>query len=206
MEENNKTFWDKYAFIYSFFTRNLNPTYNLMCKEIKLYLKNNDKVIELACGDGYFSKKLCDTTDIWIASDFSENMIKQAKRKCKNKHIEFKVLDAKNTNFESNEFDVVFISNALHILPNPELVIKEIYRILKPEGIVIAPNFIYEEGTTNKLKLKIYRVFNFKDYTKFSHISYIQAFKDNKFEIISSNIYQSPINLECLLVARKPSQ
>ena len=46
--------------------------------------------------------------------------------------------------FEKNSFDVVIISNALHIIPNPEKVLSEIARVLKTGGLLIAPNFVHE--------------------------------------------------------------
>ncbi|MCR5024844.1 MAG: class I SAM-dependent methyltransferase [Lachnospiraceae bacterium] len=39
-------------------------------------------------------------------------------------------------------FDAVIISNALHIIPDPEKALSEINRVPKKDGILIAPNFI----------------------------------------------------------------
>ena len=39
-------------------------------------------------------------------------------------------------------FDAAVISNALHIMPEPEKALAEIRRVLKPGGILIAPTFM----------------------------------------------------------------
>lgn len=39
-------------------------------------------------------------------------------------------------------FDAVIIVNALHLLPEPEFALREIARVLRPDGILIAPNFV----------------------------------------------------------------
>lgn len=42
----------------------------------------------------------------------------------------------------SDYFEVVVISNALHIMPEPQKALKEIDRVLKENGLLIAPTFI----------------------------------------------------------------
>ena len=44
-------------------------------------------------------------------------------------------------------FDAVIISNALHIIPDPEKTLSEIDRVLRPGGVLIAPNFVEHKGT-----------------------------------------------------------
>ena len=40
-------------------------------------------------------------------------------------------------------FDVVIVSNALHIVPQPEKALAEIHRVLKDDGVLIAPTFTH---------------------------------------------------------------
>ncbi len=48
--------------------------------------------------------------------------------------------------YGDNSFDVVLIANALHVMPEPEKALKEIDRVLKDRGILIAPNFVNHQG------------------------------------------------------------
>ena len=48
--------------------------------------------------------------------------------------------------YEADSFDAVIISNALHIIPEPEKALNEIDRVLKKDGILIAPNFVNHKG------------------------------------------------------------
>ena len=47
----------------------------------------------------------------------------------------------------SKSFDVVIVSNALHIVPQPEKALREIKRVLKDDGVLIAPTFTHAENS-----------------------------------------------------------
>ena len=45
--------------------------------------------------------------------------------------------------YADESFDVVIVSNALHIVPQPEKALQEIKRVLKDDGVLIAPTFTH---------------------------------------------------------------
>ena len=58
------------------------------------------------------------------------------------KSLSFEVADAINLPYADGSFDVVIIANALHVMENPEQALSEINRVLRSNGILIAPNFV----------------------------------------------------------------
>ena len=68
-------------------------------------------------------------------------MIRKAKAKAHSARLYFSVQDATKLPYTLETFDAVVISNALHIMPEPEKALAEIRRVLKPGGILIAPTF-----------------------------------------------------------------
>ena len=56
--------------------------------------------------------------------------------------------------YADDSFDVVIIANALHIIPEPERALAEMRRVLKKDGILIAPNFIHDNKNKNEIDLK----------------------------------------------------
>ena len=43
--------------------------------------------------------------------------------------------------YADQSFDVVIVVNALHIVPEPEKALSEIRRVLKDDGVLVAPTF-----------------------------------------------------------------
>ena len=70
----------------------------------------------------------------WEATDFSAEMIRQAKKQVHSSRLHFSVQDATKLPYGPESFDAVVISNALHVMPHPEKALAEAWRVLKPGG------------------------------------------------------------------------
>ena len=68
-------------------------------------------------------------------------MIAEAKRNNRSAKLHFSVQDMFRLPYADQSFDVVIVSNALHIVPQPEKALIEIQRVLKDDGVLIAPTF-----------------------------------------------------------------
>lgn len=94
----------------------------------------NKTLLDVGCGNGFFTynfrRRYCDA----IGLDNSEQMIRT--NPC-NKLI---LGDANQLPFSKNSFDIVFCSNLLHHLDNPEKAIKEMKRVARGYIIVSEPN------------------------------------------------------------------
>ena len=70
-------------------------------------------------------------------------MIAEAKRDNRSAKLHFSVQDMFRLPYAEESFDVVIVSNALHIVPQPEKALAEIRRVLKDDGVLIAPTFTH---------------------------------------------------------------
>ena len=130
----------------------------MMYKRIPKVIKNKI-VLEIATGPGLLAKNVAYAAKKMIATDYSDGMIKEAKKGNYPKNLEFEKADATNLPYADKTFDAVIISNALHVMPNPEKALREIDRVLKDDGILIAPNFIHSgQGFTSKLWSHILKI------------------------------------------------
>jgi SAM-dependent methyltransferase len=88
------------------------------------------KVLDLACGPGLYAYLLEDAGADVIAVDRDPATVAQAASRAS----EAVVADARRTPFEDASFDGVLCSNLLEHTPEPEAVIREIERVLRPGG------------------------------------------------------------------------
>ncbi len=72
-----------------------------------------------------------------VAIDRSSAVIREAREKCGEPGLDFRVMDAARLDFPDNDFDLVAVSNSLHHLPDIPAVLNEMYRVLRPGGVFI---------------------------------------------------------------------
>ncbi len=91
--------------------------------------------LEIGCGSGYFTKELAKTNAEITAIDISQDLLDIAKKNVQSEHVKFFIDNAYDMNFDDCSFDTVIGSSVLHHL-DIDLALKEIYRVLKPDGSV----------------------------------------------------------------------
>ena len=140
-----KKIWDLYAPIYEKAMRADNGIYRFMYDRIPQIIRGME-VLEIAAGSGLLAKKVAPAAKRMIATDYSEGMIAEAKKGGCPENLSFRVADGTALPCAGDSFDAVIISNALHVMPKPEKALAEIDRVLRPGGILIAPNFVNHKG------------------------------------------------------------
>ena len=137
---NHRNFWDRNAGRYDRFMRKDRAAYDEMYKLIRPVVKAKT-VLELATGTGLIAKNIVNAAAHIEATDASAEMILEAKRDNRSAKLHFSVQDMFRLPYADKSFDVVIVSNALHIVPQPEKALDEIRRVLKDGGVLIAPTF-----------------------------------------------------------------
>lgn len=104
------------------------------------FIKNNDLVVDVACGTGYGSYVLARKgVKKVIGIDISNAAIEYAKKKYSGRvnNIEFLVGNAMEMPISSHEVDVVVSFETIEHLNDPEAFLLECRRVLKDEGLLI---------------------------------------------------------------------
>ena len=188
-----KSIWDRFAPVYSLAMKSQKNIYDYMYKHIGDAVAGK-VVLELATGPGLIANHIADKAAKVVATDFSPEMINQAKKNGSAANVVFEIGDASNLSYADKSFDVVVIANALHIIPNPEKVLGEIDLVLKDGGLLICPTFIHrsaekKENLWAKL-LKALGVSFAHQWTAEEFVTFIQSngWKINKSEVVPGRI------------------
>ncbi len=126
--------YNKWANIYD---ENNNKTRDLDALATKRMLSNYSfkKVLELGCGTGKNTLWLLEHADEIIGLDFSEEMLKKATEKIKNKSVSFLLTDLNDPwPISSNYFDLVTCSLTLEHIASIAEFFKKAYNALQKGG------------------------------------------------------------------------
>jgi len=202
---DNKNFWNRYAKLYDFeINRFSGKAYKEMYRLMAGVLSSDLDVLEVATGTGLIAVNIAAHVRHLEAADFSPKMIAKAKEKKTPGNVHFSVEDATRLSFEDASFDAVIISNALHIMPDPVKALLEISRVLKPNGLLIAPNYSHghlRESTWN-LNAKVLKLIGFETYSKWTPEEYAAFIRQNGFRVEKWQVLKAAFPL-VYLEARK---
>lgn len=200
-----KKIWDLYAPIYEKAMRSDEKIYKVMYERIPKVIKDKD-VLEIATGPGLLAKHVAHAAKTIIATDYSEGMIAEAKKGGYPNNLTFEVADATQLPYDDNAFDIVLIANALHVMPNPEKALQEIERVLKNNGILIAPNFVnHKKGLISSIWSQILKIAGIKFEHQWSTDEYKTFLEKNGWEVKNCREMKARIPIayvECVRTAK----
>jgi ubiquinone/menaquinone biosynthesis C-methylase UbiE len=184
-KDRNKNFWNRYAKIYDFeIERFSRSAYSEMYRLMSKALTKEMKVLEIATGTGLIAVNVADSVQSIAATDFSPKMIETAMKKRAPDNVSFSVEDATALSYPDKTFDAVIISNALHIMPDPGAVLKNIRRVLKPNGLLIAPTFSHGHlRDSRKFNAFLLKLIGFETYSKWKPEEYVDFINQNGFSV-----------------------
>ncbi|ACU94182.1 methylase involved in ubiquinone/menaquinone biosynthesis [Cryptobacterium curtum DSM 15641] len=204
-----KTIWDWYA---PFYQRAMIPdkkAYQWMYDHIS-HVVVDKTVLEIATGPGLLAKHIASAAKTVTATDYSASMIKEAQKGTHPENLIFEVADATHLPYAARAFDVVIIANALHIMKKPDKALQEIRRVLKNDGLLIAPNFVNHAkiGALWTSILKMVGIGFEHRWTKETYLHYLesQGWKIEFTESITARLSICYVECTSKLLGKQPDE
>jgi ubiquinone/menaquinone biosynthesis C-methylase UbiE len=137
---DSKTFWDKMAPKYAESQMRSVDDYEHTLARTLSHLTPEMRVLEMGCGTGTTALRLAPHVKAFVGTDQSSEMIRIARDKAADEHsnLEFRVLGAAESAQLEEGFDVVMGFNLFHLVPDADAVLADIFKILKPGGLMIS--------------------------------------------------------------------
>lgn len=111
--------------------------------ERMLNLQSGERILDIACGNGIFSRRLAELGAHVVAADFSPKLIDLARARTTEHtdRIQFHVADATNeaellalSGPQNEQFDAIVCNNAIMDMPEIDPLFRAVRQLLKPEG------------------------------------------------------------------------
>ena len=197
----HKNFWDRNAGRYDRFMRKDRAAYEKMYELIRPIVKAKT-VLELAAGTGLIAKHIVIAAAHIEATDASAEMIAETKRDNRSAKLHFSVQDMFCLPYADGSFDAVIVSNALHIVPQPEKALAEIRRVLKDDGVLIAPTFTHAGNSfSGRVKAFFMKLAGFPLHSKWTSEEYLTFLRQNGWTVRKSVVLKASFPLtytECV--------
>lgn len=158
-QQKERAIWDKHAPGYdNRVLKMYRNAYDLSIQKLRPVLSTDQNVLEIGCGTGIISLGIAPYVDRVLAVDISPAMISIAKSKAESSsvsNVDFRVYDGYSIPCEDESFDIVLLFNTLHVVKEPEALLREANRLLKPAGYLISATDCYAEPVPFAIRLML---------------------------------------------------
>lgn len=190
-----KSFWERTARFYDAAVKKGDEADKEAADYIRGFLPPNCRFLEAACGTARFSCALAASVSHASCCDYAENMVQQAQKKAKRMrltNLDFSVQNITALKYADNSFDVVLAANVLHLLPKPEEAIREMTRVVQPEGFLVIPNYVNgESGRAGRHFLNIIGSLGFRPENEWTQKQFLKFLSDCGLEVLESRMFAS---------------
>jgi ubiquinone/menaquinone biosynthesis C-methylase UbiE len=103
-----------------------------------LHIGAGDRLLDVGCGTGAASRSAASVAASVVGIDLSPEMIRQAQQLARGfANVHFEIADSEHLPFEDGAFTAVLCSNSFHHYPDPARAVREMARVLAPEGRLV---------------------------------------------------------------------
>ena len=143
-----------------------------------------ERILDLAAGTGASSAALAKGGAEVVACDLSEGMIEVGRER--HPEIEFVHGNAMDLDFEDGSFDAVTISWGLRNIPDPQLALREMARVVRPRGRLVVLEFSTPPS-------RVFRgMYNVYQSTVMPAIARLASTNDGAYDYLVESIRQWP--------------
>ncbi len=106
------------------------------------------KILDVACGPGAVTATLAEKAESITAFDATPAMLEQARKRCDDaglRNVSFEQGAAEHMPFGDATFDGAVTRLALHHFVDPKIVLGEIFRVLRPGGLLVIADVVVSE-------------------------------------------------------------
>ena len=187
------TFWDRWARFYDLTCQTNRQANAAAALRVAELVPAGARVLDCGAGTGAFSMAAAEKAASVLCTDLSLPMREQARRKAKKRGLPNLLCAQRDMTAlpdPDGSFDAVIAANVLHLLPEPEKAVRELWRVTAPGGRLILPTYLQGwTGAAYGAVIKIYQGVGFH---------YERAFTPETYRMFLESLTLAPVEVEVI--------
>ncbi len=187
------SFWDRWARFYDLAEQTNRRVNRQAVRRVTELIPQGARVLDCAAGTGEFSLAAAEKAASVLCTDLSQPMLDRAAAKARRagaNNIAFALGDVTALDLANESFDVAIAANVLHLLPQPERAVRELWRVTRVGGRLILPTYLQGQAwAAAGAMIKIYQGVGFH---------YEHAFTPETYRAFLEGLGLGPVTLEVI--------
>ena len=184
------SFWDRWARFYDLTQWSNRKVRRAAAAQVAELVPAGARLLDCAAGTGEFSLAAARRAGQVLCTDLSPAMLERARKKANRRgltNLTFAQRDLTALPDPDGSFEAVIAANVLHLLPEPEKAVRELWRVTAPGGRLILPTYLQGTiGTAYGTMIKIYQGVGFH---------YEHAFTPETYRIFLERLRLAPVTV-----------
>jgi ubiquinone/menaquinone biosynthesis C-methylase UbiE len=157
-------------------------------------------LLDIATGGGHTANAFAPLVKRVIAVDITAEMLEAAKKFIKengHQNVEFVLGDAEQLPFSAESFDIVTCRIAPHHFPHVDLFIKEVHRVLKPDGqFLLDDNVVPELKEYDQFYNTIEKIRDYSHFRAWKKSEWIHKIEDSGLEVFEWHRFEKTFRFD----------
>lgn len=193
--DSGRAYWERHAKRYDRSTRFLSRPVPRMLELAVTAASGKARVLEVAAGTGLITSAIAPVVGELIATDYAEKMVQQLDARVHDEglaNVRCEQADLYQLRFEGASFDAVFAANVLHVVPDLERALVGLRRVLKPDGVLVAPTYLHRETFGASMLSRMFSLTGFPGRRRFASGTLRAAIETAGFEVTRAETIPGP--------------
>ncbi len=170
-EQGGRSYWERHAKRYDRSTRFLSRPVPRMLELAVEAARGRGRVLEVAAGTGLITTAIAPVVSELVATDYAAAMVQQLDARVRAaglSNVTCEQADLYALRFEDASFDAVFAANVLHLVPDLDGALASLRRVLKPDGLLVAPTYLHKETLRAAMLSRLFALTGFPGQRRFT--------------------------------------
>jgi phosphatidylethanolamine/phosphatidyl-N-methylethanolamine N-methyltransferase len=194
-DARERGYWERHAKRYDRATRLLARPVPRMLELAAEAVRGKARVLEVAAGTGLVTTAIAGRVGELIATDYAAAMVEQLEVRVRGAglaNVLCEQADLYSLRFPDAIFDAVVAANVLHLVPDLEGALASLRRVLRPQGVLIAPTYLHRETLRAAALSRLFALTGFPGHRRFTARSLREALEAAGFRITRAETIAGP--------------